>query len=89
MAPPKAKRLRRYLRSVDTAAALAALDGLWAYRQASNVHRGTAERKLNAAGHFFNLVSRIQGGVTAGVPEQAASPIPIRGQMAKRAYASG
>ncbi|MEQ1805329.1 MAG: restriction endonuclease [Burkholderiaceae bacterium] len=71
----KAKRLRCYLRTVDTLAAVSALKCLWAYRQALLADRGTADTTPNAEGRFLDLLNRIQGTAAPDGPAHARPPV--------------
>jgi hypothetical protein len=65
----KARRLRCYLNKVDLAASVAALQALWAYREAYRSRKGREEWVENAEGRFFSLLGRMQGMPGAGPAE--------------------
>jgi len=69
----KAKRLRCYLRTVETPAAVAALRALWTYRQTLQREKGGTESVANAEGRFLELVNRIQG-----MPGPPGTSAPLR-----------
>jgi hypothetical protein len=71
----KAKRLRCYLRTVDTASAVTALKTLWNYRKALYAERNKAEPVHNAEGRLLELLNRIQGTTP---PAQGPGQTPVR-----------
>ncbi len=57
----KGKRLRYFLRSVDTPTAVRTLKALWEYREAAREHAGQEETVNNAQGRFLRLLDQLQG----------------------------
>lgn len=71
----KAKRLRCYLRTVDSSAAVVALNALWAYRKELRLSQGLLETVPNAEGRFLELLNRIQGVVAQPVGVAPQPPV--------------
>lgn len=57
----KAKRLRCFLKTVDTQTAVRTLKALWDYREATREHYGHAEKIERAKIKFDDLIERLQG----------------------------
>ena len=57
----KAKRLRYYLRQVDRQAALATLNALWEYREASSVTADYPELDASVRAAYFRIIERLGG----------------------------
>jgi hypothetical protein len=68
----KAKRLRYYLRTVDTPSAVRALKVLWEYRTRLREARPTPDKSPNLEGRFLELVRRLEGTAPA---TNATAPI--------------
>lgn len=57
----KAKRLRCFLRKVDTSTAVRVLNTLWEYREARRTMNGREDSVPNAHAQLLNLVGRLEG----------------------------
>jgi hypothetical protein len=69
----KAKRLRSFLKTCDSALLLRTLLALWEYRAASRRRRGVTEDLPNAEDEFFSLVERLGGSRPAPKTRSTAS----------------
>ncbi len=70
----KAKRLRCFLRAVDTYMAVRTLKALWEYREVTREHLGKEEKIARAKVRFDDLIERLQDGA----PVQAPPPPPSK-----------
>jgi restriction endonuclease Mrr len=69
----KARRLRRFLKTVDDEIAARTLEHLWEYRTALR-RRGKAEENIsNANGRLLELINRLRGGILTQ-PQVAPAP---------------
>ena len=66
----KAKRLRCFLKKVDTTTAAKTLNALWEYREAIRTRRGSEETIPNAHGQLLSLINRIEGKSEATRPTE-------------------
>lgn len=69
----KAKRLRYYLRTVDTPSVVRALKALWEYRTRLREANPTPDKTPNLEGRFLELVRRLEGTAPA-----TASAAPLQ-----------
>lgn len=70
----KGKRLRCFLRTVDSATAVRTLKSLWEYREALRIDRKKEEWVSNGHGRFLSLIDRLEG--RDGPPPQRG-PVPV------------
>lgn len=68
----KAKRLRYFLRTCDSATRVRTLLALWEYREANRRRQGADESIQNAQGEFHALIHRLGGRVPAQGDQPAA-----------------
>lgn len=70
----KAKRLRRFLRTVDKPLLIRTLQALWEYREAVRQRRGQSEAVPNAEGRFLGLINKLAGQAVSA--QSAHQPTP-------------
>jgi hypothetical protein len=67
----KLRRLKCYLRTVDSDAAMRALNALWSYREMRRQREGREEDIANAYGQLLQLLNRIDGKDSGVKPKPA------------------
>ena len=68
----KAKRLRYFLKTIDTATVVRALEALWDHRNTYMQHNGEAETVRDASSRFQDLLNRLKGKATTSPPSPIA-----------------
>jgi hypothetical protein len=74
----KAKRLRRFLRTVDKPLLIRTLQALWEYRQAVRQRRGQSEAVPNAEGRFLGLINKLAGQAVSTQSAHQSTPATDR-----------